>query len=196
MARANWKRSAVAFALGAGTVAGFAPFELFPLPLITLAWLLRLGERAATPAAAFRVGFWFGLGLFLAGVSWVYVSLHDFGAMPAPLAVAVTALFCAYLALYPAIALAAAVRVQPDWLRRCIVFPGAWVAAGAGARVTRAFPALVLANSGRSRYYSSPGTESAASFPTKQFSRHLAPRRSVGCEKGNPVERQARKARA
>jgi apolipoprotein N-acyltransferase len=129
MARANWKRPAVAFALGAGTVAGFAPFELFPLPLITLAWLLRLGERAATPAAAFRVGFWFGLGLFLAGVSWVYVSLHDFGAMPAPLAVAVTVLFCAYLALYPAIALAAAVRVQPDWLRRCIVFPGAWVAA-------------------------------------------------------------------
>jgi apolipoprotein N-acyltransferase len=37
-------------------------------------------------------------------VSWVYVSLHTFGAMPAPLAAAVTLLFCAYLALFPAAA--------------------------------------------------------------------------------------------
>ena len=41
-------------------------------------------------------------GLFLCGVSWVYVSLHDFGAMPLPVAVAVTVLFCAFLALFPA----------------------------------------------------------------------------------------------
>jgi apolipoprotein N-acyltransferase len=32
----------------------------------------------------------------------VYVSLHDFGAMPAPLAALATLLFCAYLALFPA----------------------------------------------------------------------------------------------
>src|SRR5690606_14978059 len=129
MALRNGKPLALALVLGAATVAGFAPFGLFPLPLLTLAWLLRLGERAATPAAALRIGFAFGLGYFLAGVSWVYVSLHQFGAMPAPLAVAVTVLFCAYLALYPAAALAAVVRVRADWLRRCIAFPGAWVAA-------------------------------------------------------------------
>lgn len=50
------------------------------------------------------LGFMFGLGWFLAGVSWVYVSLHVFGAMPAPLAAAVTLLFCTYLALFPAAA--------------------------------------------------------------------------------------------
>lgn len=129
MAQGDRKPLAIALVLGAATVAGFAPFGLFPLPVLTLAGLLYLGERAATPAAALRIGFAFGLGHFLAGVSWVYVSLHQFGAMPAPLAIAVTALFCAYLALYPAAALAAVVRVGPAWLRRCIAFPGAWVAA-------------------------------------------------------------------
>jgi apolipoprotein N-acyltransferase len=129
MSARRWQPLALACVLGAVTVAGFAPFELFLLPIVTLALLLHLGERAARPAASFRLGFAFGLGFFLAGVSWVYVSLHDFGAMPAPLAAGVTVLFCAYLALYPALALSRATRVRRDWLRRTIVFPGAWIVA-------------------------------------------------------------------
>ena len=85
------------------TVAGYAPFYMFPLPVVTLAGLFYLwsaGRHAARAAA--RTGFAFGLGLFLSGVSWVYVSLHDFGAMPAPLAAVATLLFCAFLALFPA----------------------------------------------------------------------------------------------
>ena len=129
MTAVRWKPLAGAFLLGAGTVGAFAPFEIFLLPVVTLAALLYLLERRATRGAAFKLGFAFGLGFFLAGVSWVYVSLHDFGAMPAPLAAAVTLLFCAYLALYPALAASVAAGVRSDWLRRCIVFPGAWVLA-------------------------------------------------------------------
>ena len=88
---------------GAVTVLGFAPFYLFALPLVTLAVLIVLWRRAAGRRAAALIGFSFGLGYFLTGVSWVYVSLHDFGAMPAPLAGILTLLFCAYLALYPAV---------------------------------------------------------------------------------------------
>jgi apolipoprotein N-acyltransferase len=129
MVAARWKPLAGAFVLGVCTVGAFAPFEFFFLPVITLAVLLRLVERAVAPGAAFKLGFAFGLGFFLAGVSWVYVSLHDFGAMPVPLAAGVTLLFCMYLALYPALASGAAARVRSDWLRRCFVFPGAWVLA-------------------------------------------------------------------
>src|SRR5690606_20932765 len=119
MTAVRWKPLAGAFLLGICTVGGFAPFAFFLLPVITLAALLRLVERTVAPGPAFRLGFSFGLGFFLAGVSSVYVSLHQFGAMPAPLAAAVTLLFCAYLALYPALAPSAAARVRSDWLRRC-----------------------------------------------------------------------------
>lgn len=95
---------AIAFALGAATVAGFAPMYLFPLPLATLAVLMLQWRHAQTPRHAAQLGWFFGLGFFLTGVSWVYVSLHTFGAMPAPAAAFVTLLFCAYLALFPAAA--------------------------------------------------------------------------------------------
>ena len=88
---------------GAATVLGFAPFHLFPLPVATLALLIVLWQRAPSRRDAALAGFSFGLGYFLAGVSWVYVSLHDFGAMPALLAGIMTLLFCVILALYPAI---------------------------------------------------------------------------------------------
>jgi len=93
----------IAALLGAATVFGFAPFYLFPLPVFTLAGLVLLWQYAPHRLAVALLGFCFGLGEFLAGVSWVYVSLHDFGAMPALLAAPLTLLFCACLALYPAL---------------------------------------------------------------------------------------------
>src|SRR5208282_4113784 len=81
--------------LGAATVFGFAPFYWFPLPVFTLVALTLLWQRAPHRLAVALLGFCFGLGEFLAGVSWVYVSLHDFGAMPALLAAPLTLLFCA-----------------------------------------------------------------------------------------------------
>jgi len=120
-------RAAIAAALVAGalTVAAFAPLAVFPLPFLTLAGLLLIWRRAA-PAQAFWAGFAFGAGLFGAGASWVYVSLHDFGMMPAPLAAIGTLAYCAILALYPAGAgwcLARLVRAPASAL---IAFPAAW----------------------------------------------------------------------
>jgi apolipoprotein N-acyltransferase len=91
-----------AFVLGAVSVAGFAPLYWFPLPIATLAGLFVLWHHAPAARAAAVQGWAYGLGFFLCGVSWIYVSLHDFGAMPAPLAAAATFLFCAFLALFPA----------------------------------------------------------------------------------------------
>jgi apolipoprotein N-acyltransferase len=138
---------AAALAAGALTVAGFAPSALFLLPFLTLAGLLHLWQRAATPRAAFRTGFAFGAGLFGVGASWVYVSLHDFGMMPAPLAAIGTLAYCAVLALYPAAAgwcvarmrlghLASALLAFPvlwtlfEWLRGWIFTGVSWLALG------------------------------------------------------------------
>jgi len=116
-----------AFFAGAGTVLGFAPFHLFPVPLITLALLFWLWARASTPRRAFTMGWFFGFGFFLAGVSWIYVSLHDFGAMPLPLAALATLLFCAFLALFPAAGgyLFARWRCS-EWAKLTLLAPALW----------------------------------------------------------------------
>jgi apolipoprotein N-acyltransferase len=120
----------IAFLLGAVTVAGYAPFGIFPLPVLALAGLFHLWSRAAPPRAAAATGFGFGLGLFLFGVSWVYVSLHEFGAMPAPLAAIATFLFCAILALFPAAAGYACARSPASPTVKCaLIAPAAWTLA-------------------------------------------------------------------
>ena len=98
---------------GAASVFGFAPFGAWPVPIACLAALFLAWSRSGSPLQAAITGFAFGLGLNLAGVSWVFVSLHQFGHMPAALAAVATFLFCAYLALFPAAAGWAAHRLAP-----------------------------------------------------------------------------------
>ena len=116
----------IALLAGAATVLAFAPVGFYPLALASFAVLVRLWMRAA-PRACFRSGFAFGLGLFGGGVSWVYVSLSQFGGMPAPLAGLATFLFCAFIALFPAAAGWLQARVPAaDGARACLVIPAAW----------------------------------------------------------------------
>lgn len=99
---APW-RGWLALPLGAASVLAFAPFmQGWLLFLLLPAFFLLL--RSATDARqAALTGWLFGSGLFLAGVSWVYVSLSVFGGMPGWLAGPATVLFCLLLALYPAL---------------------------------------------------------------------------------------------
>lgn len=120
----------VAFVLGAVTVAGFAPLRIYPLPVLTLAALFALWVRTSNSRRAAALGFAYGLGLFLFGTSWVYVSLHDFGAMPVPLAALATFLFCAILALLPAAAGYASARVAaPPAIALSLIAPAFWTLA-------------------------------------------------------------------
>jgi apolipoprotein N-acyltransferase len=64
------------------------------------AWLTRTG---GWKSAALTGGV-FGFGNYVTGVWWLYVSMHHYGGMPAPLAGAALVLFSLYLALYPALA--------------------------------------------------------------------------------------------
>ena len=113
--------------LGAATVLAFAPVGVFPLALLTFAVLMHQ-LFASPPGRAFWIGYAFGLGLFGAGVSWVYVSMHNFGGMPLPLAGVATLLFCAFLALFPAAAAWLQARIPAGAaVRACVLVPAAWV---------------------------------------------------------------------
>ena len=95
----------------------FSPFDLFPLAILSPALLFMIWHGASPGRAAFR-GFLFGLGMFGMGVSWVYVSLHLYGNMPAPLAGFAVFLFVAGLSLYPTLL---------GWLQaRFFPKPGPW----------------------------------------------------------------------
>jgi apolipoprotein N-acyltransferase len=114
---------------GALSVFAFAPFGVPGLQAAMLAVLFFLWQNAERPANAARAGFAFGIGLFGAGVSWVYVALETFGGMPASLGVLATAGFVAYLALWPALAGYLAARVAPpSTLARGIACIAAWTA--------------------------------------------------------------------
>jgi apolipoprotein N-acyltransferase len=123
-------RFALAFAAGATLVLAHAPFGLHAIALASLLALTALWLSAASPRDALWTGFAFGLGLFGFGVSWVYISMHRFGGMPAPLAAFVTLGFCALLALFPAFAGWLQARIGgPSALRASLAIPAAWTLA-------------------------------------------------------------------
>ena len=103
---------ALVLSLTAGvlTVGGFAPFNLYPLAIFGVALLFWQWHSATTPRAGFLTGFFFGLGFFGVGISWIYISFHQYGGMAAWLAALLIFLFCAFLALFPASAGALFVR--------------------------------------------------------------------------------------
>jgi apolipoprotein N-acyltransferase len=112
---------------GALAVAGFAPFGLWPLPVLSLAVLFGLLSRTSSRRAGFVIGFVWGLGFFIAGVSWVFVSLSVYGGMAAWLAALATFLFCALLALFPAAVGALQARWRaPPTQRLLLMMPLAW----------------------------------------------------------------------
>jgi len=140
-------RYALAAAIGAAGVLCFEPFGLFWLaPLVWLGFF-QLLRAAGTPRQAALSGLAFGLGFFLTGVSWVYVSLSVFGGMPWWLAGLAAFLFCGVMALFPMLAgalfkrwqgdafwrqavLFAVVVAAADWLRSWVLTGFPWLAVG------------------------------------------------------------------
>ncbi|WP_277052507.1 apolipoprotein N-acyltransferase [Zestomonas thermotolerans] len=126
----GWPGNLLAAAAGALTTLALAPFDYWPLALLSLA-LYYLGLRELSPMQALGRGWCYGLGLFLAGTSWVYVSIHDYGAASPALAGFLTIGFCAGMALF--FALPAWLWVR--WLRRnealladALAFAALWLA--------------------------------------------------------------------
>lgn len=132
------------FLAGALHVAAFAPLGWWPLSFISLAFLFHRWHQA-TPREAAWQGYAWGLGCFLVGVSWVYVSMHDVGGMPAPVAALMTLLFAFYLALYPALSGWLAARLRHGKAFSLLVVAAAWtVGEWLRGTVATGFPWLAI----------------------------------------------------
>lgn len=95
-------RIAIAFVSGALFPFGFAPFEVPLLSILSiglLSWCL-VGEHGRL---GFWIGYFFGLGKYGVGVSWIFVSINVYGNAPPPLAGLLVVIFVAGLSLMPAL---------------------------------------------------------------------------------------------
>ena len=95
-----WRQSLLAILCGVSMTLTYAPFEhgLFVFFILPIWFYLIL--RTQAPG---KIGFAFGLGWFGAGISWVHVSIADYGGIPLLFSMALMGLLCSYLALFPAV---------------------------------------------------------------------------------------------
>lgn len=91
-------------AIIAGAIAplSLAPFDYWYAGAISVALLYLLLHNCTVKAAGW-LGWFYGLGLFGTGVSWVFVSIHEHGNASELLAGSMTGAFVAALAIIPAV---------------------------------------------------------------------------------------------
>lgn len=91
------------FSVGALNVLAFAPYNLWPLQILSVAVLFYvLSTKDLSAARAAFMGFSFSLGCLTAAVSWLTIAMTRFGNLPWWLAILALLLLCAFLSTYHA----------------------------------------------------------------------------------------------
>lgn len=125
---------------------GLAPLSLWPVLLFSIFVLLHLCILARNEQIKW-VCYWYGVGFFAVGASWVHVSIHEFGHAPLVLSVFLTLAFVLFLALFKWL-----MGILLVWARRrygsiglLFCFPIAWMLIdGLQAVFLTGFPWLYL----------------------------------------------------
>ncbi|MDX3773659.1 apolipoprotein N-acyltransferase [Chromatiaceae bacterium AAb-1] len=127
------------------TTLAYAPYPYWWLPFITFALLSWQLIQAASAKQAALYGFSFGLGWFGCGISWVHISIDQFGGLPLIASLALMILLVSYLSLFPALAgwlshklrypaifplLLAASWTFTEWLRSWLLTGFPWLSPG------------------------------------------------------------------
>ena len=116
----------VAALCGGALVLSLAPFNFWPLAYVCAGGLYTL--LTLKPAAVNRIALAFGLAKFGVGLSWVYVSIHDYGGAGRLLAGGLVLLMVAFMSLsfIPQLRLFLALRGEREWLN-WLLFAATWV---------------------------------------------------------------------
>lgn len=124
-----WIRAIIAALLGIAVTLSLAPWNYWPLGALSAAslWIL---WHTAKPTEILRLAWCYGVGFFGAGISWVYVSIHDHGNASVGLAGFLTLLFCALLAILFVImgwVYRRFLHPRPLDISHALAFTGLWV---------------------------------------------------------------------
>jgi apolipoprotein N-acyltransferase len=127
MLKTEWLNLALALLLGAAFPLGFAPLGWWPVSLLSAAGLFLVLNNARRQWLL--LAWSYGVGKYLTGASWIYVSIHQYGNASTPLAVGLVGVFVAALALFmlPVGWSLQRFRVATPWVNG-LIFCAAWVA--------------------------------------------------------------------
>jgi apolipoprotein N-acyltransferase len=124
----KWVGDVFVFIAGGILVFAFAPFNLFPIAIVSQ-MILFLLWRGISIKRAFWRGWLYGVGMFGGGVHWLYISLAQFGGIDVITAIIINGLFVMGMALYPALLGAFILKVFPtcNRVRILLALPAGWV---------------------------------------------------------------------
>ena len=133
---------AAALVTAAGALHTLAYVHTAAWPLVPLAVaLLVLMLDGASPRRGALLGWLFGTAWLCAGVWWLFVSMHRYGGLPAPLAAAAVLALSAALSVYLALACAFWARWRRPGLAGALLFAALWLLAElARGRLFTGFP--------------------------------------------------------
>lgn len=113
----------LSFLLGLSLVFAYSPFSQWWLALVVLpTWLTFVNKQSSNTNNKTKLvtqhGFFFAFGWFASGISWVHVSIAEFGGMPLAVSLLLMLLLCLYLAIYPALACYLTAKLSTKWLSK------------------------------------------------------------------------------
>ncbi len=126
----------------------FAPFNQTYFALIALTYLFYAWQNA-TPLRAFLIGYGFGIGSFGLGISWAYISMHDYGGADSLSACLITFLCVLFWGVFPGLAGYIAAKFKLNNTQKWVYFslPIIWILTEylRGELVLNGFPWLQVA---------------------------------------------------
>lgn len=126
MSSHKYNSELLALLAGGLTTLAFAPFGIWPFALVGPALLFHLWSKGR--GSGFRLGFIYGVGLMGSGVTWLHVSIAQFGNVGWLFPILVTLGFVLFMALYYGLLGWLGERFKGSGRLRVIgVFPALWV---------------------------------------------------------------------
>ncbi|MEY8215438.1 MAG: apolipoprotein N-acyltransferase, partial [Colwellia sp.] len=118
----NW----LCFLSGFFLVFAYAPFSYWWLALILPSIMLYQVKHISPRVAAKKIAL-FAFGWFSCGISWVHVSIDQFGGLPLIVSLLLMLALCVYLSLFPALAGYLSAIVSKKKRLNLWLFPPIWL---------------------------------------------------------------------